>query len=305
MCSLVRILSGLINTYHIANMPESKQGPRPPRPPTGTKKHRGFLAAWVDEQQERRRYLFAKDELNVLPVGDSSRYGALKRLEATGRIVPVGSRRGLWAIIPPEYRKQGAPPLTWILDDIMRAAGLPYYIGLRSAAEVYGATHYPIQTLQVVTARRFRPFILGRQAARFIAKSTVSDTPVRVRQGPVTNLKYSTPEATALDLVRYANLSGGMNNVMTALEQMQQECHPAGMRQALDAAQDVANAQRLGYLWNTITHEVLAQVVERWLATRHVSAVPLEAGAEGRDRAALTADHRWKLVLEHPPTISL
>lgn len=286
-------------------MSESKQGQRPPRPAAGSKKHRGFLAAWVDEQQERRRYLFTKDELNVLPVGDSSRYGALKRLEAAARIVPVGSRRGLWAIIPPEYRKQGAPPITWLLDDIMRTLGLPYYIGLRSAAEVYGATHYPIQTLQVVTARRLRPFVLGRQAVRFIAKSTVSDTPVRVRQGPVTNLKYSTPEATALDLVRYAILSGGMNNVVTALEQIRRECRPAGMRQALDAAQDVANAQRIGYLWNAINHEGLAQVVERWLATRHVRVVPLDAGADVGDRAALTTNHRWKLVLEHPPTVSL
>jgi len=204
----------------------------------------------------------------------------------------------MWAIVPPEYLTVGAPPWTWVIDDIMRTLGAPYYLGLRTAAEFYGATHFPIQTLQVVTQRRYRPFVLGRQTVRFLVKCEIAGTPIQDVAGPITTLRYSTPEATALDLVHFATAAGGMTMVTAALAQMAGRCRTAGMRRALVAADDTPTAQRLGVLWEHLGEERLARAVEAWLRPRELRRIRFDrSDVARRDMAP-----RWK-VRGIPPSV--
>jgi len=268
----------------------------------GAPKQRGLLAAWVAARQARRRYVFTVDNVAALGLTTSALYASLRRLEAAGRIAPIGGRRSLWAIIPVEYRVMGAPPYTWVLNDVMRELGQPYYVGLGSAAAQYGATHYALQVLHVVTTRRLRPFSLGRLRVQFIVKAEGGTTPV-LEQVDVTTIRYSTPEATALDLVRFMAHAGGVSRVATSLQEIAGRCSPEGMRDALSAADAVADAQRMGYLWTTVGHEHLAAVTREWLHGRVLRTTALESHQPAA--AGARVDTAWKVRVDHPVDLSL
>ena len=266
---------------------------RPARPLTGPTGHpdgrgrRGLLAAWLDERQARLRYVFTTPALAEVGLTGPPAYQALRRLRAAGRVSPIGTRSSLWAIVPPEHRQAGAPPLVWLLDDIMAALGLPYYIGLRSAAEWYGATHYAMQVTVVVVPTPRRPLVVGRERIRFVVNRRVEDVPVLAHPGGVAPIRVSTPEATAVDLVRYAPQSGGMTAVVTALAQMHRRCDRRVLRQVLDCYADVPTAQRLGYCLDRVSAPSLARSVADWLAERPTAQVTLEIAApRGRGRKA-------------------
>jgi predicted transcriptional regulator of viral defense system len=85
----------------------------------------------------------------------------------------------------------------------MRSLGTPYYIGLQSAAALYGAAHQQVQQLQIVTPRQERHIDRPGLSIRFFRKQNFDATPLRSHKGHSGMLPVSTPEATAIDLVRY------------------------------------------------------------------------------------------------------
>jgi predicted transcriptional regulator of viral defense system len=241
-------------------------------------KQRGLLARFVEERQSRARYVFARSDLEGLGLSTSAEYASLQRLARAGRISKVGNRHGLWLIVPLEYREVGAPPATWVLDDVMSALGVPYYVGLRSAAEWLGATHHALQTMQVVVGRQLRPFSIGRERLHFVEKRAAATTPITLQPSQVSPLRVSTPGATALDLVRFMDASGGLTTVVGVLEQIADHCTVQDLRLALDAAGDNPSAQRLGYLFARLERRRLAATVAAWLGPRRTRFVPLELG---------------------------
>ena len=274
--------------------------------PRGTKpgipKQRGLLMRFVDEQQSRGRYVVTGADLAPLGLSPSAQAAALDRLVQNGRLAKIGYRRGVWVIVPPEHQAMGGPPAIWVLHDL----GIPYYVALRSAAEWYGATHYALQVLQVMVARRLQPMRIGRQRVRFILRADLDAVPTRMVPGQVAPLRCSTPEATALDLVRFMSAAGGLTAVAGALQQMQAQIATTGLQQALSAIGDAPNTQRLGYLLATIGHRRGAVVCERWLRTHATRVVRLEHGAHAAEPTPATpTDQQWKLLINAEPDLSL
>jgi len=60
-------------------------------------------------------------------------------------------RQGFYVIIPPEYSKQGIIPPYLYIDDLMKSLDKPYYVGLLSAAALYGAAHQQPTGYTVIT----------------------------------------------------------------------------------------------------------------------------------------------------------
>lgn len=241
-------------------------------------------------------------------LSEAAGYAALQRLEQAGRVAKVGSRHGIWLIVPPEYREVGAPPAAWVLGDVMAAMDAPYYVGLRSAAEWLGATHHAVQTLQVVVGRQLRPFAIGRERLRFFEKRTAAVTPTLLVPGQTAPLRMSTAGATALDLVRFMVASGGINAVAGVIAQIADRCTPDDLKQALDAAGDTPGAQRLGWLLSLLERRRLAATVAAWLRPRSSRVVPLELGqrAASADTASRGAvDTAWRVAVhaEVNPTL--
>lgn len=245
---------------------------------------------YIDGLQASGRYVFTRVEAaDATSLESSSLESALRRLRARRRIATP--RRGFHVVVPLEYRESGAPPASWYVDALMRHLGQPYYVGLLSAAALHGAAHQQPMVFQVVTDRPTRPALVGRSRIAFHMSRIVSSTPVVEVQTETGSMRVSTPEATALDLVKFAGAAGHLGNVATVLGELAERCSGEALVEAapLHATPDV---QRLGYLLELVGERALADALAAWLSTQRYRAVPLARGvAEGRAEP----DPRWRV----------
>jgi hypothetical protein len=91
------------------------------------------LEKWVDDRQSVGRYTFLRREaIEESGLSAEAVKKALQRLTLRGRIAKAKSY--FYVIVPLEYATAGAPPVTWVVKDLMTAMALPYYVGLLRGA---------------------------------------------------------------------------------------------------------------------------------------------------------------------------
>lgn len=156
-------------------------------------------------------------------------------------------QRGFHVIVPPEYRSLGCLPADQFVPSLMRSLDRPYYAGLLTAAQYYGAAHQRPQEFQVMVGKSRRPIECGRVRVTFFVRKNLLAVPVNSLNTPRGALTVSTPEATALDLVGYYDRAGGLNQVATVLAELAERIDPDKLTAAALAA-PLPWAQRLGFL---------------------------------------------------------
>ena len=254
--------------------------------------HAGDLASLLDAHQAAGRYVLLRDDaLAALRISDEALKKAARRLAAKGRLVMP--RRGFFVLVPLEYRSAGAPPPSWFIDDLMKFHGQPYYLGVLSAASLYGAAHQQPQEFQVVTTKPLRPARAGRGRIRFFTKRWFEATPVKRVKTETGSLVISTPEATALDLVRYARGAGHLGNVATVLAALAEKIDARRLVAAARADVELAHVQRLGYLLDHLGAQRLTAPLAKWLAGRRPRSALLRPG---HPHKAAARDPRWLVI---------
>ncbi len=258
------------------------------------------LSEYVDRLQQAGRYAFTReDTIRDLTLSPVAIKRAADRLIAQGRV--VNPRRGFFVIVPLEYKSAGAPPASWFIDAMMRFQELPYYVGLLSAAALHGAAAQQPQEFQVITNRQLRPAPAGRGRMRFFMKKNLERTPVAALKTETGSMRVSTPEATAVDLVRYVEHAGGWNNVAEVLTDLAEKIDPDLLEGAARADDDVAAVQRLGYLLEQAGAGDRARPLLNWVESERPRTVPLRP-----DRPAANAmrDRRWRLLVNEQIEVS-
>ena len=230
--------------------------------------------------QSQGRYLFLAAEFAQLTGRDdqvSATRLALARLARKGRVVSLVRRPSTWLIVPPEQQSYGAPPVTWWLDDFLRGTEPGYYLALLSAARYWGSAHYARQASQVMVARPRRRVRVGTLEIEFSRRNGVARTPVVVAADGVAAYRVSTREATLLDLVRHPKEVGGLEAILRIARDLGPKMTSQGIAQALDAQNQTAAAQRLGFVLSHVSTK-LAAPVARWLVGHRLRPQPLEPG---------------------------
>ncbi len=260
------------------------------------RQYRGLVSAFVDARQRQGQYCFTDAELaKDSRQSAAARRAALGRLRREGRLVRPLPRHPFFVIVPHEHHSMGAPPLAWYLDSLMRFLGVPeYYVGLLTAAQWHGASHFAVQETQVVVPRQLRPIKVGRERIRFVTKLAACRTPVDVRNSESGSVRVSTPEATAVDLVRYPDVSGGFNMIAAALTELAPRLRPQALRRAAVQEEDVATVQRLGWLLDHVGAKHRTAPLARWITQQQPRTRRLDPRAPA-ERASL--DKRWRLWL--------
>lgn len=249
--------------------------------------------AFLDDLQASGRYTFTRVEsAKALKLSDVALKNALWRLARAGRV--ASPRRGFYVIVPPEYRVAGSLPAAWFIRDLMDYLGRPYYVGLLSAAALHGAAHQAPQEFQVVTDRPLGVIEMGRVRIRFVKKVRLSRTPTMGVKTPTGEMRISTPEATALDLVRYPEHCGGLENVATVLRELTERLDGGELVRVAEADGEVAYAQRLGYLLDRVGHQEVARALAEWVGGRAPRVTALASGVSitGAER-----DARWRVAV--------
>lgn len=251
------------------------------------------LAKLIDELQVGGRYTLTRDEaIAALGITDAALKKAIQRLVAKHRLaVP---RRGFYVIVPIEYRRAGSPPPDWYIGDLMTFSDCRYYVGLLSAASLHGAAHQQPQEFQVVTGGQLRPVAAGRGRIRFFRKRGMESTPVVDVKTETGLMRVSTPEATALDLLRYPDAAGQLGHVATVLAELAEKMDPARTVEAARLDGSLPNAQRLGYLLDLVGSGDVGGGLADWIAERRPRYLVLRSDRPSGDSPK---DRRWRVLV--------
>lgn len=155
--------------------------------------------------------------------------------------------RGLYALWHPSERTWGIHPLP-ILDALMRLRKTPYYVGLLSAADYYGAAHHKPQVLQVIIPNQL-VFRKARQLGMsFHVRKKFTTSGIVHIKNPSGLISFSSPELTALDLLYFETACGGFSNVCLVIHSLMSKINAADLENTLASYPISACIQRLGYL---------------------------------------------------------
>ena len=126
-----------------------------------------------DALMAQGRHTASTEELLELTGLDrAALHNGFHRLRENGSI--VSPARGLYAVVPPQYRAWGSPPAEWFIDAMMAHLRRRYYIALLTAAAMHGSAHQAPQSFQVITEKDVLDRDLGRNRLRFYTSRHLS-----------------------------------------------------------------------------------------------------------------------------------
>lgn len=267
---------------------------------------RGQLAAYTTRLLAEGRAVFSREEAQeALGLERRSFVQAAERLQKRGHL--FSPRRGFYVIVPPQYLNWGAPPPAWYIDPLMRHEGRSYYVALLKAAELHGASHQAVMEFQVVTDKQLPRIKAGRSMIAFYYRKDFKALAkgIEERKTDTGRMNLSSVELTVLDLLRYPQAAGGIDNIATVVVELGPRLN-AEKLVALSEAFERSVVQRLGYL---LDHLGCAQSAARlnkallrrspvlpWVELERSQASDEAFAAEPAER-----DKRWHVIARRIP----
>jgi len=190
---------------------------------------------------------------------------------------------------------------SYFIDAMMRFVEATYYVGLISAAAHWGASHQSPMHYYVVTDRVMKPIDLGKIKISFVTKTNFPDIRYLKKVSGIGGYFYvSSPELTAIDLMKFSRKSGHLNNVATILDELSdlfesdkvvEICH------SVDTP--TSTIQRLGYTFDRVLEmDKIADLFESCLKERKYSNIVLSVARKVGDRFEnVPYDSRWGLYI--------
>ena len=271
--------------------------------------HRSKLSDFVNGLLSTGRIVFTAEEAEqALNVEHGAFLDAAERLQH--RSLLLKPRQGFYIIVPPQYLSWGAPPPTWYIDALMsnEDQSNTYYVGLLKAAELHGASHQAVMEFQIVTTKRLPVIYAGRSRIVFYYRKDIDAVSegIKEQKTETGKMKISSVALTALDLLRYPQACGGVDNVATILSDIGDKIESAQLA-TLSALVERPVVQRLGYLLEFLGYDALIEpMLDALHARGSLPWTELDRHA-GQQRAIAPnprlRDLRWRIVVRHPPQI--
>lgn len=238
------------------------------------------------------RYAFTIDDLiHHVPKPVKNLRKDLDRLREKGEIVNI--RREFYTILPDEYRKMGALPVEFYIDELMKQLNKQYYVGLYSAAMFLGAAHQQPQEFFVISESP-KPRMVQSNNLRinFNAKNKFPVNGIEDRKTETGYFRISGPELTFLDLIYFEQSMGGFNRISTILQELSEGIRLNQMKEVLLNDFPVSVLQRAGYIAeNVLFNHKLSLVFENKLAK--IKYQPVLLKSSGKKEGPM--DSKWKV----------
>jgi predicted transcriptional regulator of viral defense system len=268
---------------------------------------RSALSSHITDLLSQGRVIFTSEEAEqALGVSRGAFLDAAERLQR--RKALLSPRQGFYVAVPPQFASWGAPPPQWYIDALMRHEAQPYYVGLLKAAELHGATHQAVMEFQIVAGKRLPRIRAGRNMIVFYYRKNMAAViaGVQERKTDTGMMKISSPALTALDLLRYPQAAGGIDNIATVLTDLAATIDPHQLA-ALSGATERPVVQRLGHLLDRLGHSKCAEPMRTALQDRGSAAWTELDRREARDPdfapEPRERDERWRVVVRRPPEV--
>lgn len=268
---------------------------------------RSALSTHISGLLSAGRVVFTSAEAErALGIGRGPFLDAAERLQRRKHL--LSPRQGFYVIVPPQFASWGAPPPSWYIDALMQHEGEAYYVGLLKAAELHGATHQAVMEFQIVTGKRLPKIHAGRNLIVFYYRKDFAAiaTGIEERKTDTGTMKMSSVELTALDLLRYPQAAGGIDNVATILADLGPKIDGSKLA-ALSETAERPVVQRLGHLLDRLLYgdraaPMLAALNARapvpWTELDREEARDPDFAPEPQER-----DSRWRVVVRRAPEV--
>jgi hypothetical protein len=262
------------------------------------------LAAFMTDLLSAGRVTFTRDEaIAALAITPGAFLKAASRQQKYKAL--LNPRQGFYVVVPPQFLSWGGPPPTCYIDDLMRHEKHPYYVGLLKAAELQGATHQAVMSFQVITDKRIPKIRAGRSIVSFLYRKDMMQIADALldQKTDTGRMKISSPELTALDLLRYASVAGTIDSIATVLSDLAVKLRPEPLTK-LAPAFERACVQRLGYLLDYLKQPQPAAALHHYLQRlRPLPWVELEPRRTKKAAQPLIRDNRWNVIVRHKPEL--
>jgi predicted transcriptional regulator of viral defense system len=251
------------------------------------------VSSWVENLEKRGRNSFSLIQLEEeLPnYSEIAVKSALRRLSKKGKVVSI--HKGFYLIISVPYANRGILPAALFMDRFMNYLQRPYYVGLLSAAALYGASHQQPQEYFVVTDF---PVLRPSHKKGQKVKKTIERRLLKERKTESGYVKVSSPALTASDLVQFEKRSGGLTRVATILDELISEIDPKEFNSVYFKATPTTVVQKLGYLIEkVIRNENMADKLFKASKENQLDfyRIPLKPSASLK---GFLSDNRWKVI---------
>tara|TARA_R110001606_G_scaffold394276_2_gene565026 strand:- start:33 stop:830 length:798 start_codon:yes stop_codon:yes gene_type:complete len=254
-----------------------------------------YLADYIKEKLSLEEYSFSIKELLAVTHKEKEALTTdLSYLTKKGDIMPL--RRGFYLIIPPRYSKQGKLPVQLYIENLFKNLERPYYIGLYSAAKFHGASHQQIQRDYVITTK---PTLLDIQKGaidlRFFTTANWPEKNILIKKSDAGIYKISDPVLTAVDLLHYQNKLGGLNRMLSVIEELMEGITYANLSDLLSWYPHKSTLQRLGYFLDGSEIEdeesLVGLLVEYFKSVQYY---PILLSPSSKEKAGAVTNH-WKV----------
>ena len=218
---------------------------------------------------------------------------SIEHLLAKGEL--VSPAKGFYVIVPPEYQILGCIPAEFFIPSLMQYWNINYYACLLTAAKYHGATHQAVMIFQVMVEKPRPPIVCGKIKVKFIANKNLLQTPTQKIATRMSMLNVSTPEGTAMDLLKYPHQSAGLSHVITVLAELHEAMNPEKLLALAKVSSILSWQQRLGFMLEMVDAHDLAVVLKTHLSKqKRVDYIPLAAGIKVKQNA--NRNLIWKII---------
>ncbi len=254
------------------------------------------ITQYIDELLAKGRCTFTLDEAQqALEKSRSAVVLSIEHLRQKKSV--ISPAKGFYVIVLPEYRRYGCLPAEYFIPYLMQYWDESYYVCLVSAASYHGASHQQPQTLQVMLKRSKQAILCGKVKINFFKNSDLDKTPTQDISTERSKLTISTPEATAIDLVNYIKQCGGLNRVVTILDELQESIQQEELSRLAMSSSKHFWKQRLGFLLEKLGAHELAKVIYQTLQhEKNLRYVLLDPSYKVKSREVCGKDSRWKII---------
>ncbi|HIJ62640.1 MAG TPA: hypothetical protein HPQ04_08120 [Rhodospirillaceae bacterium] len=263
------------------------------------------LASYVTALMASGRLSFTPEEAQAaLGIERGAFLDAAEKLQKRRQILTP--RRGFYVAVPPQFLNLEGPPPSFFIDDLMRQIAANYYVGLLKAAELHGAAHQAVMEFQVVAEKQIPAMKTGRGRIFFYFRRDFDAVTggIEQRNTDTGTMKVSSPELTILDLLRYPQGSGGLDNIVTVVDELAPNAD-ADKLGGLCPAFERAVVQRTGYLLNKAGFDDLAEKMRASLAEgpalQWVELDPSLARDPDLTPEVVERDKHWRVLVRRYP----
>jgi len=250
---------------------------------------------YIKQLLSYEEYSFSLNELiENINKTETSIKSELSRLITKKEIVNL--RKGFYLIITPRYSSIQKLPIQLYCEKLFKYLNRSYYVALFSAAKLHGASHQQVQRDYIITEKpKLKDILKNTIDIRFFTTSNRIDKNIQLKKSDAGIYKVSSPALTIVDLIHYQTKLGGINRILSVIEELSEELTKPDLLELLKWYPNKSTLQRFGYLLEKFgSNDEYQELLFTNLKTVNYFPVLLSPKS---DEKPGSVNNRWKVVV--------